>query len=58
MAECALRVLADRELYGFMSRTGRDRMGDKGACDDVVSYTREILGWDVREKVFAGLRGG
>ena len=57
MAECALRVLADRELYDFMAWTGRERMGEKGACDDVVIYTRDVLGWKVRERVYAGLRG-
>ena len=57
IAECALRVLEDRELYDFMAGTGRERMGGKGACDDVIRYTREVLGWKVREKVYAGLRG-
>ncbi|MBQ6418708.1 MAG: tetraacyldisaccharide 4'-kinase, partial [Synergistaceae bacterium] len=57
IAECALRVLEDRELYDFMAETGRERMGEKGACDDVIRYTREVLGWKVRERVYAGLRG-
>ncbi|MBQ7169491.1 MAG: tetraacyldisaccharide 4'-kinase [Synergistaceae bacterium] len=52
MAECALRVLADEGLYGFMSDTGRRRMGRPGAGDDVVRYTRDVLGWGIREKVY------
>ena len=55
MAECALRVLADEGLYAFMSDTGRKRMGKPGACDEVVSYTREVLGWGLRENVYSKL---
>lgn len=55
IAECALRVLSDKSLYEFMSETGKIRMGNAGACDDVVRYTGDILGWKVREKVYRGL---
>ena len=55
MAECALRVLSDGELYGFMSETGRKRMGKPGACEDVVAYTRDVLGWGIRENVYRKL---
>ena len=55
MASCALKVLADDGLYTFMSDTGRARMGRYGACDDVVNYTREVLGWGVRESVYSKL---
>lgn len=57
IAECAMRVLADEKLYGFMSRTGRKRMGTQGACDDVIKFTRDVLGWGIREKVYARLKG-
>ena len=57
MAECALRVLADEGLYAFMSDTGRKRMGVKGACDDVIKFTRDVLGWGIRERVYAKLKG-
>ena len=58
MAYCALRVLDDTELYNFMAGTGRKRMGvdSPGACEDVVRYTREILGWPIREKVYMRLK--
>ena len=55
IASCALRVLADGALWDFMSRTGRERMGTKGACDDVIRYTRENLGWGIRESVYRRL---
>ena len=55
VAECALRVLGDSELYRFMSETGRLRMGLPGACDDVVRVTTEDMGWKLREKVFTKL---
>ena len=58
IAECALRVLADENLYGFMSQTGRERMGIPGACDDVISFTNDALGWGIREKVYAKLSAG
>lgn len=54
MAECAVSVLDDERLYAFMSRTGRERMGVKGACDDVVRFT-EAMGWGVRENVYRKL---
>ena len=57
IAECALRVLNDPALYDFMSRAGRERMGFAGACDDVVSYTRDVMGWGVRENVYSRLTG-
>ncbi len=57
IAECALRVLADEKLYDFMSLTGRQRMGTQGACDDVIKFTRDVLGWGIREKVYARLKG-
>lgn len=55
IAECAFRVLNDPALYDYMSKTGHKRMGYAGACDDVVSYTRDIMGWGVRENVYARL---
>ena len=57
LAECALRVIDDESLYAFMSDTGRKRMGVKGACDDVIKFTRDVLGWGIREKVYAKLKG-
>lgn len=58
LAECALRVLGDEALYDFMGRSGRERMGVLGACDDVAGYTVEALGWKVREGVYMKLKGG
>ncbi|MBQ9388674.1 MAG: tetraacyldisaccharide 4'-kinase [Synergistaceae bacterium] len=55
IAECALRVLGDEGLYTFMSETGKMRMGNAGACDDVVRYTADVLGWKIRERVYRGL---
>ena len=56
LAENALKVLSDAKLYDFMSKAGRERMGKVGALDDIVKYTCENLGWDVREKVYGKLR--
>lgn len=52
LAECVMRVLNDSELYDHMSRSGRERMGEPGALDDIVKYSCEALGWDVRAKVY------
>ena len=52
LAECALRVLRDEELYASMSSAGRERMGRPGAVDDIVKYACEELGWGVRERVY------
>lgn len=56
LAECVLRVLGDEELYGRMSRAGRERMGQPGALDAIVGYACEALGWDVRENVYIKLK--
>lgn len=55
IAECALMVLADEGLYEFMSNAGRERMGRSGVCEDIISYTREVLGWGIRENVYRRL---
>ena len=57
LASCALRVLHDEKLYAFMSQSGRERMGSPGALDDIVNYSSEILGWEVRESVYRKLLG-
>ena len=54
-AECALNVLHDKKLYSFMSHSGKFRMGLQGACNNVVTFTREALGWGVRENVYRRL---
>ena len=54
-AECALNVLHDKKLYSFMSHSGKFRMGLQGACNNVVTFTREALGWGVREYVYSKL---
>ena len=55
IAECALKILNDKELYDLMSKAGRERMGKLGAIDDIVQYSCEEFGWKVREKVFLKL---
>jgi tetraacyldisaccharide 4'-kinase len=57
LADCALKILTTPELYTKMSSAGRARMGEPGALDDVVRYAAEELGWNVRCKVYAELRG-
>lgn len=52
LAECALKVLNDEELYNFMSSSGIQRMGHTGALDDIVNYTCKNLGWDTRCGVY------
>ena len=58
LANCALRVLRDKELYSFMSKSGRERMGSPGALDNIVNYCCEIMGWDIRERVYKKLLSG
>ena len=55
LAECALRVLHDKNIYSFMSHSGRERMGSPGALDNIINYAGEIMGWDVRERVYRKL---
>ena len=55
LAECVLRVLHDKELYAFMSQSGRERMGRPGALDNIVNYAGEVMGWDIRERVYKKL---
>ena len=58
LAECALRVLRDKELYSFMSNSGRTRMGSTGALDDIVNYAGQVMGWDIRERVYKKMQAG
>ncbi|GHS95428.1 tetraacyldisaccharide 4'-kinase [Synergistales bacterium] len=57
LAECALRVLGNSELYSKMSEAGRARMGEGGALDDVTRYAAESLGWRVRCELYERLIG-
>ncbi|WP_299077065.1 hypothetical protein [uncultured Fretibacterium sp.] len=57
LADCALRVLGDPELFAKMSAAGSRRMGAPGALADVVEYAASALGWDVREALYERLRG-
>ncbi len=52
IANTALRILNDKELYNFMSKAGKERMGKPGAIDDIIKYTCENFGWNIREKVY------
>ena len=52
LAECALKVLRDKNLYEAMSRAGRERMGRPGALEDIAEYACEVLGWRIRESVY------
>ena len=56
LAECALRVLRNGELYARMSEAGCERMGYPGALDDIVNYACEVLGWGVREEVYIKMK--
>lgn len=56
LAECALKVLNDKELYNFMSIAGRERMGNTGALDDIVKFSCDYLGWNVKEKIYMSLK--
>ena len=57
LADCALRVLGDPELFARMSAAGRRRMGAPGALADVVEYAASAPGWEVREALYERLRG-
>jgi len=56
LADGALRVLGDPELFARMSAAGRRRMGAPGALANVVEYAASALGWDVREALYERLR--
>ena len=56
LAEGALRILQDEELYGRMSLAGCERMGQPGACEALAEYGCEVLGWRVRERVYVRLK--
>ena len=56
IAECALRVLRDKNLHDSMSSAGRERMGRPGAVEDIAEYACEVLGWRVRESVYLKIR--
>ncbi len=56
LAETIKRVLNDKTLYDFMSKAGRERMGNPGAVDDIMNYACENFGWDVKDNVYAKLR--
>ncbi|MBQ7733677.1 MAG: tetraacyldisaccharide 4'-kinase [Synergistaceae bacterium] len=58
LAESVLRVLRDKELYSFMSNSGRTRMGSPGALDDIVNYAGQVMGWDIRESVYKKMQAG
>lgn len=57
IAECALKVLRDKNLYDSMSSAGRERMGRPGAVEDIAEYACEVLGWRIRERVYMKIRG-
>lgn len=56
LAEAVMKILRDEKLYDFMSRAGRERMGEPGAVENIVKYTCENLGWDIREEVYKKLK--
>ena len=56
LANTALKIIDDENLYKFMSEAGKKRMGHPGALDDIVNYAGENFGWDVREKVYKILK--
>ncbi|MBR1671631.1 MAG: tetraacyldisaccharide 4'-kinase [Fretibacterium sp.] len=58
LAEAALRVLGDPELYASMGAAGGRRMGAPGALADVVEFAASELGWAVREAVYRRLTEG
>ena len=55
LAETIKRVLNDKTLYDFMSKAGRERMGNPGAVDDIMNYACENFGWDVKDNVYEKL---
>ena len=52
LAETAMKVLHDENLYKFMSNAGRERMGTAGALDDIVNFACENLGWKIKNDIF------
>ena len=56
LAEAVMKILNDKKLYDFMSKAGRERMGEPGAVEAIVKYTCENLGWDIRDKVYEKLK--
>jgi len=56
LAECALKVLHDENLYKSMSNSGIERMGIPGALDSIIDFTMENLGWEIKNNVFKKFR--
>ena len=56
LAEAVMKILRDKKLYDFMSKAGRERMGEPGAIESIVNYTCENLGWNIREEVYKKLK--
>ena len=56
LAECALKVLLDKELYKLMSEAGIKRMGSPGAIDAIINYAALNNGWDARDRLYGKLK--
>ena len=60
LADCALEVLDDPDLFRRMSAAGVRRMGGRGALDAVVAYAASELGWadrcDLARKLAVGVK--
>ncbi|MBQ4418017.1 MAG: tetraacyldisaccharide 4'-kinase, partial [Synergistaceae bacterium] len=56
LAECALKVLRDKELYKLMSEAGIKRMGSPGAIDAIINYAALNNGWDARDRLYGKLK--
>ncbi|MBR1602101.1 MAG: tetraacyldisaccharide 4'-kinase [Synergistaceae bacterium] len=52
LADCALKILNNKELYKFMSEAGVKRMGSPGAIDAIINYAAEHNGWDARDRLY------
>ena len=56
LAECALKVLRDKELYKLMSEAGIKRMGSPGAIGAIINYAALNNGWDARDRLYEKLK--
>lgn len=52
LAETAMYVLTNEDVYRHMSESGLANLGVTGASDSVVEYCADVLGWDARCKVY------
>lgn len=52
LAQAAMKILGDDELWREMSSAGMKYLGGTGALDSVVDYCADVLGWENKCRVY------